>query len=498
MRIAVGGFQHETNTFAPVKAALADFEAPDAWPGLVQGGEVPEAVKGINVPVAGFIEEARGRGHEIAPLVWCSATPSAHVTRDAFETVSAMMLDRLRAAGNVDAVYLDLHGAMVCEHLDDGEGELLARVRAVVGKDIPVVASLDFHANVTGRMVREASLLVPYRTYPHIDMAETGARSMDLLARLDGEPARALRPLPYLIPLHWQSTLSEPMAGLVAAAGDLAKEHGLLCVSFVGGFAMADFPGSGPAVLAYGYDEKSVERAADALFRQALAAEAKFAGTLYAPHEAVRAAMAMEGPVVIADTQDNPGAGGTSDTVGMLRALIEAGAEGAVLANLCDPEVAGLAHQAGEGAEIEADLGARMGAADEKPVHARFTVERLGDGRFLATGPFYAGSRMQLGPMALLRHEGVRVIVTSRKQQAADQAMFRHLGVEPREQKILVLKSSVHFRADFGPLAREILIAEAPGANTANPLLLPYRHLRPGIRISPMGPAFASAARNRA
>lgn len=492
MRIAVGGFQHETNTFAPVKATLADFEAPDAWPGLVKGGEIIEAVRGVNVPVAGFIEAAQALGHEIVPLVWCSATPSAHVTREAFETVAGLMLAGLEAAGGVDAIYLDLHGAMVCEHLDDGEGELLARVRALVGRDIPLVASLDFHANVTETMVREATILVPYRTYPHIDMAETGARSMELLERLDGEPLRAFRRLPYLIPLHWQSTLSEPMAGLVATADDLAREPGLLAVSFAGGFAMADFPGCGPVVLAYGRDADVVNAAADALLKQALAAEALFAGTLYEPREAVKAAKAMEGTIIIADTQDNPGAGGTSDTVGMLRALIEEKAENAVLAVLCDEEAAGLAHQAGEGAQIEIALGAKAGGADELPVRARFNVERLGDGRFMATGPFYAGSRMQLGPMALLRHEGVRIIVSSRKQQAADQAMFRHLGVEPREQKILVLKSSVHFRADFGPIAREILIAEAPGANTANPLRLIYRHLRPGIRISPMGPAFAS------
>jgi len=174
-RIAVGGFQHETNTFSKVLATFADFEAPDAWPGLTRGEALFDAIAGINLPAAGFIQEARGLHHKLLPLLWCQAQPSGHVTRDAFERVSAMMIDELRSAGAIDAVYLDLHGAMVAEHIDDADGELLRRLRAVVGPDLPIVASLDFHANLSPQMAGLATALLSFRTYPHVDMAASGA-----------------------------------------------------------------------------------------------------------------------------------------------------------------------------------------------------------------------------------------------------------------------------------------------------------------------------------
>ena len=176
MRIAVGGFQHETNTFAPAKATFDDFARGGGWPPLLKGDDVFDGTAGINLPVAGFVEAMRKTTHRLVPTAWAAASPSAHVTEDAYERISGMIVYALKSAGKLDAVYLDLHGAMVAEHANDGEGELLSRVRAVVGPDIPVVASLDLHANVTQRMLEHADVLIAYRTYPHVDMAETGAR----------------------------------------------------------------------------------------------------------------------------------------------------------------------------------------------------------------------------------------------------------------------------------------------------------------------------------
>jgi microcystin degradation protein MlrC len=213
-----------------------------------------------------------------------------------------------------------------------------------------------------------------------------------------------------------------------------------------------------------------------------------------APAEAIARAMrapAGQGPTVLADTQDNPGGGGTGDTTGMLRALIEARALGAVLALLADGEAAAAAHAAGPGAVLRGlPLGGRSGPAGVTPVVDDWTVLALGDGQFLATGPFYGGNRMAMGPMAALRPAsapGVTVLVATRRVQAADQAMLRHLGVEPAAQRLLALKSSVHFRADFGPIAREILVVEAPGLVVADPARLPFTRLRPGLRLSPGG-----------
>jgi len=180
-RVAVGGFQHETNTFAPAKADFTAFEQADSWPGLSRGNALFDAVKGMNLPIAGFV--AAASDFDLVPVLWCAATPSAQVTEDAFERISAMLIEGIKAA-KADAVYLDLHGAMVVEHAQDGEGLLLARVREAVG-EMPIVVSLDLHANVTEAMMASGAAFVAYRTYPHIDMDETGARAADLLHLAD-------------------------------------------------------------------------------------------------------------------------------------------------------------------------------------------------------------------------------------------------------------------------------------------------------------------------
>ncbi|MFN3674114.1 MAG: M81 family metallopeptidase, partial [Bosea sp. (in: a-proteobacteria)] len=212
-RIAFGGFLHETNTFAPSKAGMEHFRQGGGWPSLSSGDAVFAAIDKVNVGASGFVEAARALGWTLVPTLWAAATPSAHVTAEAFETITDELVARIAAALPCDAVYLDLHGAMVSDAYDDGEGEVLARVRAVIGPDVPLVASLDLHGNVTARMVEMADALIAYRTYPHIDMAQTGARSAAYLADLLASGARhakAFRQIPFLIPIAWQATAMEP------------------------------------------------------------------------------------------------------------------------------------------------------------------------------------------------------------------------------------------------------------------------------------------------
>src|SRR6201986_3961532 len=211
--IAVGGFLHETNTFAPTKATYADFVHGGGWPAMVLGPDVPKTIRNINVGLAGFIGQAEINGWELVPTVFAAASPSAHVTEDAFERIVKVMIDGIREAGPLDAVYLDLHGAMVTEHFDDGEGEILRRVRQVIGTELPLVVSLDLHANVTPAMVEHADALIAYRTYPHVDMADTGracARHLALLLKSKRRLAKAFRQLPFLIPISWPRTNDQP------------------------------------------------------------------------------------------------------------------------------------------------------------------------------------------------------------------------------------------------------------------------------------------------
>jgi len=497
-RIAIGGMQHETNTFAPSRADYAAFEAGGGWPGVQFGEPLFAAVEGANIPAAGAIEALRAMGHTLVATAWAAASPSARVSNDAFERIVGELISRLKKALPVDGVYLDLHGAMVTEAHDDGEGEILRRVREAIGARVPLVASLDLHGNVTRAMVARADALAGYRTYPHVDMADTGARAarlLDAMLEAGKRPAKAYATLDFLTGLSSQCSFIEPCRGLYAHLEGLERA-GDAVLSFMPGFPMADFDECGMTVLGYGKDQGLVESAV-AKMRGAVAdAEKDFVMELHLPDAAVARARARGEPgkpVVIADTQDNPGAGGNGDTTGMLAALLRQQALDATLGLLIDAEAATRAHEVGLGFASGFKLGGRSNIPGDAPLEGEFTVERLGDGRFTCTGPMFKGFKMNLGPMALLRSKsapGVRVALASRKCQAADKEMFRHLGVEPVRERLLVLKSSVHFRADFEPIAKEVLVAKSPGPALADPAEFPWQKLRKGLRLRPLGPAF--------
>lgn len=497
-RIAVGGFLHETNTFAPTKATWEAFVHGGGWPAMTIGADVLKVMRGINVGLAGFVEEAEAKGWELIPTVACGASPSAHVTEDAFERVVKIMIDGIKAAGQLDAVYLDLHGAMVTEHLDDGEGEILARVREVIGPDLPLVVSIDLHANVTPRMIEHADALIAYRTYPHVDMADTGrasAKHLELLLRSGQKFAKAFRQLPFLIPISWQCTFDQPTKGIYDKLAALESEA-VPTLSFAPGFPAADFPDCAPSVFAYGRTQADADAAADAVAALVAGHEDDFDGKIYSPDEGVKHAIELARtaakPIIIADTQDNPGAGGDSDTTGMLRALVRNNAQRAAIGVIYDPDAAKAAHAAGVGAMISLSLGGKSGIPGDTPFEEIFVVEQLSDGRFVAPGPYFGGREMEMGPSACLRIGGVRVVVASHKAQLADQAMYRYVGIEPTAQAILVVKSSVHFRADFQPIAERLLICAAPGAMPADTAALPWQRLRPGIRVKPNGQPFVA------
>ena len=501
-RIAVGAFLHETNTFAPTKATYDDFVHGGGWPSMAHGADVLKVMRNINVGLAGFVEAAEANGWELVPTISAAAVPSAHVTKDAFERIMKEMVDGIAAAGPIDAVYLDLHGAMVTEHYDDGEGETLARVRKVIGKDLPLVVSLDLHANVSPEMMEHADALIAYRTYPHIDMADTGracAGHLALMLKTKARFAKAFRQLPFLIPISWQCTNDQPTKGIYQKLAAL-EDDAVPTLSFAPGFPAADFLDCGPSVFAYGRTQADADAAADRIVALVESHEDDFDGRIYSPDDGVRLAMELAKsatkPIVIADTQDNPGAGGDSDTTGMLRALVRNKASGAI-GVIYDPESASAAHAAGVGATVTLDLGGKSGISGDAPYRESFVVEKLSDGKFVAAGPYYRGRDMDMGPSACLRIGDVRVVVGSYKAQLADQSMYRYVGIEPTEQKILVNKSSVHFRADFEPIAEKLLICAAPGAMPADTAALPWTRLRPGIRVKPNGAAFTPSAQSR-
>jgi len=501
-RIAVGGFMHESNSFVPGVTDFAQyaFDTSDRPP-LSRGQEVLDRLTGVASSMAGFIEVAAPR-HELVPTVWGSTLAGPPVTAHAYERIVCELVGRLSQALPCDAVYLDLHGAMVSEAFEDGEGELLRRVRYAVGDSVPVVISLDYHCNFTAAMAAHTDAVCAYQTYPHIDQVDTGRRAAVALERLLDTGVRtysALRKMPFLLPLNFQCTMVQPTKGVVEKVA-AARSEEVLTAAYLAGFPPADLAECGPAVVVHGFRPAQVARAADDLARHIESLEPKFAEPLFSPSGAVAQAQRIVmdpgytgKPVIIADTQDNPGAGGSGDTTGLLAALVEADARNAVVGVLCDPAAAAAAHSAGVGAMIDIALGGATPCEGVVPYGATFRVVALGDGRYVADAPGAEGRQIDIGPSAVLSVGGVEVVVSSRRLQARERGFLRHFGIDPNTRRIIVLKSTCHFRADFEPIAEAVLIAISPGGHIADPACYPYQRLRRGVRLQPLGKSFEPA-----
>jgi microcystin degradation protein MlrC len=492
MRIAIGGFLHESHSFAANPTTYLDFVEPGGFPPLCHGAALIDSLRHASVPTAGAISVIEAEGATIVPMAWGFANPAGPVQDEAFERIAALNCAMLSLAlddGPLDGVYLDLHGAAMVDSFPDAEGELLRRVRAIIGSTLPLTISLDPHANLTDAMINLADVIVPFRTYPHVDMKAAGARAARLLferIRRSAPWQRAFRRLDFWIPLGAQCTLVPPMGQVMADRAAMAERSGIVELAFCFGFPYADFSGCGPALAVYADTQSAADQAADTFLRAVASREAEFTQELLPSDAAVTEAKlriaSASGPIVIADTQDNPGGGGHGDTTEILAELVRQEARGALVCLINDRQSAAACHAAGEGATVSLSLG---GKSDRMPYQCSARVELLTDGRFTLTGPMGAGNPGNLGPTALIDIDGVKVIVVTRKMQALDQAIIRHVGIEPATCPILVLKSSVHFRADFGPIAGHVIVAVAPGPVVADPATLNFRHVRAGVRRRP-------------
>jgi microcystin degradation protein MlrC len=492
MRIAIGGFLHESHSFAPQPTTYRDFVEPGSFPPLCHGSALISSLRDTSVPSAGAIAALEANGATIVPLAWGFAPPAGPVQDEAFERIAALNCALLSIAldeGPLDGVYLDLHGAAMVDSFPDAEGEFLRRVRAIVGPSLPLTISLDPHANLTEDMVRLTDAVIPFRTYPHVDMKEAG----DLAARLlldrinRGQPwQKTFRRLDFWIPIGAQCTLMPPMAPVMSERTAIAERSDIVELAFCFGFPYADFPGCGPTLAVYAGTQTAANTAANEFLEFINRREPEFTQELLTSAAAVadakNRATNTSGPIVIADTQDNPGGGGHGDTTELLSELVRQKARGALVCLINDRESADACHAAGEGATISLSLG---GKSDGMPFQCSARVDKLTDGRFTLTGPMGAGNPANLGATALIDIDGVKVIVVTRKMQALDQAIIRHVGIEPSSCRILVLKSSVHFRADFGPIAGHIIVAVAPGPVVADPATLNFQHVRADVRRRP-------------
>jgi len=478
VRFFVAMLSHETNTFSPIRTDRGQFEAHD----LRYGGELLETYRGTGTCLGGMIDGAGALGADLVPSLAAAASPAGRVAKEFYAEARDRLLADLRAAGPLDGVLLDLHGAMVVEGLDDGEGDLLRAVRATVGAT-PIAVTLDFHGNITRAMVETATLLHGYKTYPHVDMRERGHEAATRLADVAAgriRPAVAWRQPPLLPPIAGQLTTRGPMRRLYDLADAMEARPGVLTVSIFAGFPLADIHDAGLSVyVATDGDQALADALADALAAAAWDLRREFLHTALSPRDAVARALALDGqPVVLADIADNTGGGAGGDTTEILRELLRVGARRATVACVWDPGAARACVEAGAGATLTLSVGGKVDPAHGAPLTVTGRVGTLSDGRFVYRGPMMRGLEGRLGPTAVLDVNDVKIILVSHRRQALDPEMIRFVGIDPLAEKILVLKSSVHYRAAFEPLARAILEVDAPGLSSSNLGRFAFAHVR--------------------
>jgi microcystin degradation protein MlrC len=483
-RILIGAILHETNTFNRVPTCLADFEGRYL---CLDPGSIRDRLTGTATEMAGFMSAADRYGWQAELAVAAACGPSGPLVEADWAALKARLLD---AQGPFDGVLLALHGAMVTAGSCDPEGDLLSALRDRLGPHVPVVVTLDMHANVSPRMIAAGDAFLPYETYPHVDHVERATEAARALARLMAMPAAAGRLTRTVIarpPMldaadHGRTDPPGPMNALVARARTVRRREDVIAAGLTIGFPWADVPTAGPAAIVTVLRDGGSDPAALAqdlargLWDSRAATQLNFATPAEAMVQA-RAGKPGDAPLVLADIADNPAGGAYGDSPNLLRAMLEARLDNAAFATLADRASVAAAAAAGEGAALTLSLGGWHDPATTPPLCVTAQVERLHGGRFCCAGPVLRGVVVDMGPTALLRVDGVRVVVASRALAVTDVNLFHVLGLDPEKLTTIALKSRNHHRAAFGPLARDVLLVDAGGIATMRLKSLAYRNL---------------------
>jgi microcystin degradation protein MlrC len=493
MRAVIAMMKHETNTFSPVPTPLARFGRDGAW----FGNSAAEAFRGTNTGMAAFLDLCHQAGAQIATPVAATASPSGTVPDAVYRRLSDAICEAVDRG--CDALFLDLHGAMVAEGTDDGEGTLLARIRTL-RPDLPIAVALDLHTNLTEAMVANATVLAGYKTYPHIDIYKTGERAGRLLMRtLAGEiaPVMEWRRLPMLAHTLKMGTDDQPMRDLIARAGVLERE-GLLDVSVFGGFPMADIPRPGFSVLAIAdRDRPAARRAVDAIADEAWRRRNEFVYRSEPLAQSIARAKAMtqgatgNRPILLIDHADNCASGGTQDTMAVLAEALRQGLADMAVFAICDPWAVETLIEAGIGATVTIPLGGKMDmkaiGRKGEPLILTGRVRTASDGEFTVTGPMMTGTRAALGRSVVFESAGAAIVVCERNHEPWDLGCFRSLGIEPTEKRYLLLKSRIHYRAGFLPIAGAVVECNGVGVTSSDYTLFAFRKVeRPAYPLDEM------------
>jgi microcystin degradation protein MlrC len=480
MRIVAARFNHETNTFSPVPTPLEDF-------GPLYGADAHAFGAGSATAFGAFIEYAQDAGADLVTPLSATANPSGPADASVFEALAAPILEAV--CKGCDAILLDLHGAMVARGIDDCEGELLARVRAAA-PDVPIGVALDLHGNITAQMVNSCDCIAGFKTYPHIDMYDTGkhvVRMVDAILKGGPRPAMALLHPPILAQtLKMNTEVPGIMIDLIDAARASEAREGVHAVTVFGGFPLSDIKDAGVSVVTVADSTALAHEVAQQLARAAWDGREGFvydeAPLAVSLEDAVRAADGPgAGPVLLLDHGDNCMSGGTCDTVDVLRAALEAGLHDIVAGPICDPDVVAQMTNAGTGTGVTIALGNKVpleGFPHVAPLTLTGTVGPTCQGRYVVSGPIYTGQTCDMGRATALEVEGATILITERPHEPWDLGVFTCAGIDPIKARYLILKSRMYCRPVFGPLSRSIVECASAGITSSNLDLFQFERLQ--------------------
>jgi microcystin degradation protein MlrC len=478
MRIVTGTISHETNVYSNIKTDLEEFKKRR----LLYGDELFKDFDGTKSPAGGIIDGCKQHGYELIPTVFASAVPSGTITADAFDTILNGILDGIKEAGEFDAAVMHLHGAGVSEKYPDIEGKILSEVRRLV-EDKPLVATFDLHANYTQKMVESADMLIGYDTYPHTDGYERGIEAVNLTKKmLDGElkPTLGFTQPPMLPALQVQFTGRYPMKRLIDEAYRMEEHPEVETITVAAGFPWSDIPEAGMSfIVTTNNNQKLADELAKQLNDMAWSMRRDFLVSPTPLRQALRhTAQATTGPIILADIGDNPGGGTPEDGTVVLKAILEEGLTGGVLALIWDPAAAEKSIETGLGNTVKVQLGGHTDDMHGHSIPVEGKVKHISDGKFISNGPMGKGVPMDMGPTVILEIGGNDVIVTSKRLQPLDLTLYSSLGIKPEEQRFIVVKSSVHFRAAHQPIAAEIIELDTPGLTSPRLVGFRFKNIR--------------------
>jgi microcystin degradation protein MlrC len=486
MRIITGGFCHETSTFTSVKTTWDSYTKERF--GYLKDNQVIEKFTNTSTVIGGFIDSAEAHGFELIPTIFANAHPSAPTPRDIFESILGDMIERIEAAGKVDGVLLELHGAMVAEGINDGDGYILSAVRRAVGENTPIAAQLDIHSNVSKTMIEMADVLIGRETYPEIDQVERSRECADVMNRiLRGEirPTMAF----HQIPLVWgmnQVTAHSPMKEAIDELHRVEAQPGVICGSIATCYPLSDIPDLGASTyVVTDNDPALAQRYADELAEWIWQRREQWHYPIPSIKEVLPEAHKQNAfPVIFADRNDNTGGGAPGDGTGALQTFIDEGLEDACILYIVDPAAVAECEKAGEGATISLEVGAKSAPAQGKPVMMTVEIVKLSDGVFNYEGPRNRGLEGCMGRSAYIRQGGLHVLLVSEREQPFGIAFPLTMGLDPRKMKYIGIKSAAHFRAGYEPFAGAIYSVSEPSVHDPVGSALEFHNV--GRKLYPM------------